>query len=84
MLPVAALAQTAASYPSWPVTLIVPFSPGTGIDIIARAIQPRLSQRWGQQGLIPATSTPQEMHALIKSDLARWAKVVADAGIKPD
>jgi len=36
------------------------------------------------QGLIPVTSTPEEMHALIKSDLARWAKVVAEAGIKPD
>jgi hypothetical protein len=40
--------QTAAGYPSRPVTLIVPFSPGTGIDILARTIGPRLSQRWGQ------------------------------------
>jgi len=35
-------------YPTRPVTLVVPFSPGTGIDILARVIGPRLSQKWGQ------------------------------------
>jgi tripartite-type tricarboxylate transporter receptor subunit TctC len=43
----AALGQSAASYPNRPVTLVVPFSPGTGIDIIARALQPKLNQKWG-------------------------------------
>jgi tripartite-type tricarboxylate transporter receptor subunit TctC len=42
------LAQTAAGYPNRPVTLIVPFSPGTGIDILARTIGPKLSEKWGQ------------------------------------
>jgi tripartite-type tricarboxylate transporter receptor subunit TctC len=37
-----------------------------------------------KQGLIPSTSTPGELAALIKSDLARWAKVVADAKITLD
>ena len=40
-----ALAQT---FPSRPVTLVVPFSPGTGIDILARALQPKLQERWKQ------------------------------------
>ena len=40
-------AQASAPYPNRAVTFIVPFSPGTGIDIIARALQPRLNQRWG-------------------------------------
>ena len=44
----ATAAQTASSYPSRTVTLIVPFSAGTGMDAVARAIAPRLSQRWGQ------------------------------------
>ena len=35
-------------FPSRPVTLIVPFTPGTGIDILARAIGPKLSERWKQ------------------------------------
>src|SRR3954462_14864189 len=38
----------AQTYPSRPVTLVVPFSPGTGIDILARVIAPKLSDRWHQ------------------------------------
>jgi tripartite-type tricarboxylate transporter receptor subunit TctC len=36
------------SYPSRPITLIVPYTPGTGIDIIARTAGPKISERWGQ------------------------------------
>jgi tripartite-type tricarboxylate transporter receptor subunit TctC len=32
----------------------------------------------------PRTNTPDQFRALIESDLARWAKVVRDAGIKPE
>lgn len=32
----------------------------------------------------PRSSSPQELAAYLKSDLAKWAKVVKDAGIKPD
>jgi len=38
----------AQQFPSRPVTLVVPFSPGTGIDILARVIAPKLSEKWGQ------------------------------------
>src|SRR2546421_1013756 len=38
----------AQPFPSRPVTLIVPFSPGTGIDILARVIAPKLGDKWGQ------------------------------------
>ncbi len=41
------LAQTAA-LPPIPIRLIVPFTPGTGIDLIARTIGPRLSERLGR------------------------------------
>ena len=36
------------SYPTGPVKLIVPFTPGTGADIIARIMQPDLAKRLGQ------------------------------------
>jgi len=38
----------AQPYPSRPITLVVPYTPGTGIDIIARVVGPKLSERWGQ------------------------------------
>lgn len=43
--PLVALAQ---AWPSQPIRFIVPFTPGTGIDIIARTVGPRLAERLGQ------------------------------------
>lgn len=42
----------AQSWPSGPVTIVVPFTPGTGIDIIARALGARLAEKWGQPVVI--------------------------------
>ena len=44
----AALAQSATPYPSRPITLVVPYTPGSGIDILARVIAPKLNRKWGQ------------------------------------
>ncbi len=41
-----ASAQT--SYPSQSLKIIVPFTPGTGMDTIARTVAPRLAERLGQ------------------------------------
>ncbi len=48
MLPSLALAQTAASFPSGPVTMIVPYAAGGLTDNLARALGQRLSEKWGQ------------------------------------
>lgn len=34
------------AYPAKPVRMIVPFSPGTGIDILARTLAQKLPERW--------------------------------------
>jgi tripartite-type tricarboxylate transporter receptor subunit TctC len=39
-------AQTQPAYPQRNVQVVVPYTPGTGADIIARALGPRLAERW--------------------------------------
>ncbi|RDI21331.1 tripartite-type tricarboxylate transporter receptor subunit TctC [Pseudacidovorax intermedius] len=51
-LPLVAAAMTAAA-PAWawpdrPITLVVPYTPGTGIDIVARQLSARLPKTLGQ------------------------------------
>lgn len=38
----------AETYPSQPIKFIVPFTPGTGMDIIARTVGPKLTDRLGE------------------------------------
>jgi tripartite-type tricarboxylate transporter receptor subunit TctC len=47
--PVSAWAQGLSANP---ITIVVPFTPGTGIDILARAVGDRLRARWNQPVVI--------------------------------
>src|SRR5437867_5732624 len=48
VLPLAALAQSADSYPNRPVKLLVPYAPGGATDIIARHLSTKLQEVLGQ------------------------------------
>jgi len=37
-----------SAYPVKPIRVIVPFTPGSATDIIARVVAPRLAERWGR------------------------------------
>jgi tripartite-type tricarboxylate transporter receptor subunit TctC len=43
-----------------------------------------IRKRFLDDGVEPVGSTPEEFAALIRSDMAKWAKVVKDANIKPE
>ena len=52
-----AAAQTKApadAYPSRPIRAIVPFAPGGGLDITARLIGQKLTEKWGQNFVVDA------------------------------
>ena len=51
-LPVMSRVASAQAYPSRPVRLLVGFAPGGGTDVMARLLQPGLSERLGQQIVI--------------------------------
>ncbi len=65
---------------------------GTPRDIIMRLngeiqniiAMPETVDRFVKQGVEPRTSTPEQYGDLIKSEVARWGKVIRDAGIKGD
>ncbi|HVQ61087.1 MAG TPA: tripartite tricarboxylate transporter substrate binding protein [Burkholderiales bacterium] len=48
-LPLLVLAQ---GYPEKPIRMIVPFPPGGSVDVVGRAMTPKLSERLGQQVVI--------------------------------
>jgi len=48
LLVAVSLLPAAAQVAGRPITIIVPYSPGTGIDILARALGAELTRHWGQ------------------------------------
>jgi tripartite-type tricarboxylate transporter receptor subunit TctC len=63
---------------------------GTPAPIVAKLNQatlavlqdPDMRARFAQLGLDPVGTSPEELGTTIKSDIAKWAKVIAQAGIR--
>ena len=49
---ISAHAEDASAYPSKPIRLVVPFTPGGSTDILGRTIGQQLTQAWNQQVII--------------------------------
>ena len=53
-------------------------------EIVKALEQPDLKRIWAEQGAEAGGMPPAEMEKLVKSEIAKWAKVVKDANIKID
>ena len=45
-------APSAQTYPSRPITIVVPASPGGVTDMLGRILAKRITEKWGQQGIV--------------------------------
>jgi tripartite-type tricarboxylate transporter receptor subunit TctC len=45
---------------------------------------PDITDRLAAQGAAPRSGTPEQARAFIKTELAKWEKVIAQAGIRPE
>ena len=84
-----AIAETVAGYDgsAWYGVMAPAGTPGAIVtrlhgELMAALRTPELKDKLVAQGLEPALYTPEEFSALIVSELAKWAKVVAAAGVK--
>ena len=53
-------------------------------EVLAIAAMPDFKQRLSAQDVVVVTSTPEELATTVRSDVARWAKVVTEAKIIAD
>jgi len=53
-------------------------------EIVKAMNEPDLKRIWAEQGADPGGMPPAEMEKLVKSEIAKWAKVIKDANIRID
>jgi tripartite-type tricarboxylate transporter receptor subunit TctC len=53
-------------------------------DIVKMVASPEVKERLQTLGFVPVANTPEEFGARIKSEIAKWGKVVHDANIRAD
>jgi tripartite-type tricarboxylate transporter receptor subunit TctC len=53
-------------------------------EIVAAINHPDLKRIWAEQGADAGGMPPAEMEKIVKTEIAKWAKVVKDAGAKVD
>ena len=63
--------------------------PQTAVETLNKAIaaalaDPKIKARLDELGAVPMPMSPTQFGQLVADDTAKWAKVIKDAGIKPE
>ncbi len=54
-------------------------------EVVVRAVrEPAIRKRFAEDGVDPVGSTPEAFATVIRDDIAKWHRVVKQAGIKPE
>lgn len=53
-------------------------------DVLAILKTREMHERMAAQGAEPKGSSPEELAAIVKREVAKWAKVIREAGIQPE
>ena len=53
-------------------------------EIVKVLRSPDVVERFTQNGVQAIANTPAEFAAIVKADVAKWAKVIQSAGIRPE
>jgi len=74
---------------TWQGVLVPARTPKEIVDFLYRALrkvvaQPEVKERFAALGFEPVVNSPDEFAAQVKADIAKWGKVIHDAGIKPE
>jgi tripartite-type tricarboxylate transporter receptor subunit TctC len=71
---------------SWNALYVLKGTPAEVIRVLNQGVQevvaiPEVRRRFGDVGIEAKASTPAELSARLRSDIDKWAKVIAKAGI---
>ena len=69
-------AGPAANYPSKPIRLVVPFTPGGSSDILARAVGQELTKAWGQSVVIDNVASTKQVSADSGMNVVRCSRSI--------
>jgi tripartite-type tricarboxylate transporter receptor subunit TctC len=74
---------------TWQGVLVPAGTPKAIVDSLYHALlkvigKPEVKERFAALGFEPVANSPDEFAAQVKSDIAKWGKVIHDADIKPE
>ena len=84
LLALATVAAQAQSYPNHPIKLVVPYSPGGGVDLVGRTIAQRLSESMGQSVVVenrPGAGAMIGINSVVRASADGYTVLVVDPAL---